>query len=99
MDFLVKDLFFKESFKDKMSAPTWYHDFKKAFPNKIGFFKVGDFYECYAYDALRVAEICDLQLGVTGDGYVICGFQARQLELIIGKSIDFLGSIAILQEK
>ena len=78
-----------------------YQEIKKAHPDKILFFRLGDFYEMFFDDALltsRELEITLTKRSTAGDGIPMCGVPYHAVEPYINKLVNKGYKVAICEQ-
>lgn len=91
-----------ETTSDK-SLMEQYEEMKKKHPDSILLFRVGDFYECFGEDAVKVSEVLGITLTKRADGksarIEIAGFPHHALDSYIPKLIRKGLRVAICDQK
>lgn len=73
-----------------------YNTMKKNHPDAVLLFRVGDFYECFHDDAVRVSDILGLTLTKRA-GVNLCGFPHHALDTYLPKLIEKGARVAICE--
>jgi DNA mismatch repair protein MutS len=79
-------------------AMRQYARFKAKFPACILLFRIGDFYEMFDDDALRVSKAIGLTLTQRTEGIPMCGVPYHQLEVYLRRLIDKGFQVAVCEQ-
>lgn len=75
-----------------------FNDLKQQYPDALFLFRVGDFYEAYNEDAIKVNEILGVMLTKREDGSPICGFPFHALDVYLAKLVRAGNRVAICDQ-
>ncbi|MBL8999924.1 MAG: DNA mismatch repair protein MutS [Phycisphaerae bacterium] len=79
-------------------AMQQYHRFKRAHPGCILLFRIGDFYEMFGEDAVKVSAAIGLTLTARSEGQPMCGLPFHQLEAYLRKLIGAGFRVAVCEQ-
>lgn len=102
--YTLKEVITLENYGDRVimemnNAPEDFIEAKKAMPDHIVLFKVGEFYETYWLDAQNVADICDVTLTWAKGGLLrMAGFPCTALNKYLILLIQHGEKVAIYEK-
>jgi len=79
-------------------AMQQYYRFKRLHPECVLFFRIGDFYEMFDDDAVRVSKALGLTLTQRTEGVPMCGVPFHQLEVYLRRAIDAGFRVAVAEQ-
>ncbi|MBY0263410.1 MAG: DNA mismatch repair protein MutS, partial [Phycisphaerales bacterium] len=79
-------------------AMRQYYRFKREHPECALFFRIGDFYEMFDDDAVRVSRALGLTLTQRTEGVPMCGVPYHQLENYLRKAIEAGFRVAVCEQ-
>ncbi len=79
-------------------AMRQYYRFKRAHPECVLLFRIGDFYEMFDDDAVKVSKAIGLTLTRRTEGVPMCGLPHHQLESYLRKLIDRGFRVAVCEQ-
>ena len=79
-------------------AMRQYYRYKRQFPDCALFFRIGDFYEMFDDDAVRVSKALGLTLTKRTEGVPMCGVPYHQLETYLRKAITAGFRVAVCEQ-
>lgn len=91
-----------QAFQDHTPVIRQYLRFKAEFPDKLLFFRMGDFYELFYEDARRAARLLDIALTRRGDSagepVPMAGVPAHSVDTYLARLLQLGESVAICEQ-
>lgn len=79
-------------------AMQQYYRFKRAHPGCVLMFRIGDFYEMFDEDAVKVSRAIGLTLTARSEGMPMCGVPFHQLEVYLKKLLGAGFRVAVCEQ-
>lgn len=79
-------------------AMRQYYRFKRLHPECVLFFRIGDFYEMFDDDAVKVSRALGLTLTQRTEGVPMCGVPYHQLENYLRKALEHGFRVAVCEQ-